>query len=91
MYEVTNGDAEVILKKAGEAGAEDGVVLLRGLPYSCTEDDIAHFFSGRLAFHFIIKDKKKKKKESNRHKKIFKKGVFKFKQVDILKYAYFKE
>ncbi|XP_015260446.1 PREDICTED: G-rich sequence factor 1-like [Cyprinodon variegatus] len=46
VYEVTNGDAEVILKKAGEAGAEDGVVLLRGLPYSCTEDDIAHFFSG---------------------------------------------
>ncbi|XP_047236707.1 G-rich sequence factor 1 [Girardinichthys multiradiatus] len=45
VYEVTNCDAEVILNKAAATGAEDGVVLLRGLPFSCTEDDIAHFFS----------------------------------------------
>lgn len=45
VYEVTNSDAEDILKKAAEARGEDGVVLLRGLPFSCTEDDIAHFFS----------------------------------------------
>ncbi|KAM4746303.1 G-rich sequence factor 1 isoform 1-T2 [Anableps anableps] len=45
VYEVTNNDAEDILKKAAEARAEDGVVLLRGLPFSCTEDDIARFFS----------------------------------------------
>ncbi|MED6252052.1 hypothetical protein ATANTOWER_006323 [Ataeniobius toweri] len=45
VYEVTNSDAEVILNKAAATGAEEGVVLLRGLPFSCTEDDIAHFFS----------------------------------------------
>nr|XP_004555700.2 G-rich sequence factor 1 [Maylandia zebra] len=46
VYEVTNGDAEVILKKATQPLGADGVVLLRGLPFTCTEDDIVHFFSG---------------------------------------------
>ncbi|XP_017286335.1 G-rich sequence factor 1 [Kryptolebias marmoratus] len=46
VYEVTNSDAEAILKDANEARGNDGVVLLRGLPYSCTEDEILHFFSG---------------------------------------------
>ncbi|KAM4578331.1 G-rich sequence factor 1 [Fundulus diaphanus] len=43
VYEVTNADAEVILKR--EARGEDGVVLLRGLPFSSSEDDVARFFS----------------------------------------------
>lgn len=46
VYEVTNSDAEAILKKAVQLPVEDGVVRLRGLPFSCTEDDIVHFFSG---------------------------------------------
>ncbi|XP_031161127.1 G-rich sequence factor 1 [Sander lucioperca] len=46
VYEVTNSDAEAILKKAVQAPAEDGVVRLRGLPFSCTEADIVQFFSG---------------------------------------------
>lgn len=47
VYEVTNNDAEVILKKAVQTpAAEDGVVRLRGLPFSCTEADIVQFFSG---------------------------------------------
>ncbi|MEQ2175033.1 hypothetical protein GOODEAATRI_014023, partial [Goodea atripinnis] len=50
LYEVTNSDAEVMLNKAAATGAEEGVVLLRGLPFSCTEDDIAHFFSGSTLF-----------------------------------------
>lgn len=46
MYEVTESDAEAIIKKATEAPADDGVVRLRGLPFSSTEADIAQFFSG---------------------------------------------
>lgn len=46
VYEVTNSDAEGILKKAIQVPADDGVVRLRGLPYSCTESDIVQFFSG---------------------------------------------
>ncbi|XP_068576767.1 G-rich sequence factor 1 [Cebidichthys violaceus] len=46
VYEVTNSDAETILKKAVQAPAESSVVRLRGLPFSCTEDDIVQFFSG---------------------------------------------
>ncbi|KAF7648162.1 hypothetical protein LDENG_00161170 [Lucifuga dentata] len=45
VYEVTNSDAEKILKKAAQAPAK-GVVRIRGLPFSCTEADITWFFSG---------------------------------------------
>ncbi|XP_054895625.1 G-rich sequence factor 1 [Poeciliopsis prolifica] len=46
VYEVTNSDAEEILQKSAEAQGQDDVVLLRGLPFSCNEDDVARFFSG---------------------------------------------
>ncbi|XP_049906156.1 G-rich sequence factor 1 isoform X2 [Epinephelus moara] len=56
VYEVTNSDAEAILKeailkeailkKAIPAGPDVGVVRLRGLPFSCSKADIAQFFSG---------------------------------------------
>ncbi|XP_060894246.1 G-rich sequence factor 1 [Labrus mixtus] len=46
VYEVSNCDAEEILKNAIQTPAEDGVVRLRGLPFSCTEADVAQFFSG---------------------------------------------
>ncbi|KAB5528574.1 hypothetical protein PHYPO_G00141790 [Pangasianodon hypophthalmus] len=44
VYEVTNRDAEAILKGTGES--QDGVVRIRGLPFTCTEKDITEFFSG---------------------------------------------
>lgn len=46
VYEVTEGDAEAILKNSVQLPAKDGVIRLRGLPYSCTEADIITFFSG---------------------------------------------
>nr|XP_040052137.1 G-rich sequence factor 1 [Gasterosteus aculeatus aculeatus] len=47
VYEVTNSDAEAILKKAAQAPAgSEAVVRIRGLPYSSTKDDIVQFFSG---------------------------------------------
>ncbi|XP_056314177.1 G-rich sequence factor 1 [Danio aesculapii] len=46
VREVTNKDAEAILKASKERVETDAVVRLRGLPYSCTEGDIIRFFSG---------------------------------------------
>ncbi|XP_056135535.1 G-rich sequence factor 1 [Lampris incognitus] len=46
VYEVTNSDAENILKNFLHTQASDGMVRLRGIPFSCTEDDIIQFFSG---------------------------------------------
>ncbi|XP_045931489.1 G-rich sequence factor 1 isoform X2 [Micropterus dolomieu] len=46
VFEVTNSDAEVILKKAAHTPSSDGVVRLRGLPFTCTVADIVQFFSG---------------------------------------------
>ncbi|XP_033474916.1 G-rich sequence factor 1 isoform X2 [Epinephelus lanceolatus] len=46
VYEVTNSDAEAMLKKVIPAGPDVGVVRLRGLPFSCNKADIAQFFSG---------------------------------------------
>ncbi|XP_070689464.1 G-rich sequence factor 1 [Pempheris klunzingeri] len=46
VSEVTNSDAEVLLKSSIQMASDDGVVRLRGLPFTCTEADVAHFFSG---------------------------------------------
>ncbi|KAI4871440.1 hypothetical protein NFI96_013067 [Prochilodus magdalenae] len=46
VYEVTNNDAEAILKGTDESPSKDGVVRLRGLPFSCTEKEVTQFFTG---------------------------------------------
>ncbi|XP_057688332.1 G-rich sequence factor 1 [Corythoichthys intestinalis] len=46
VYEVSNSDAEGILKKAVLFPADTRVVRIRGLPFTCTENDIVRFFSG---------------------------------------------
>ncbi|XP_008334430.1 uncharacterized protein LOC103397816 [Cynoglossus semilaevis] len=46
VYEVTNGDAEAMLNRPLKPAADSRVVRLRGLPFSCTEDDIVQFFRG---------------------------------------------
>lgn len=46
VYEVTNSDAEAILKTAVDDASSDCVVRLRGLPFTSTEADIVQFFSG---------------------------------------------
>uniref|UniRef100_A0A671LN32 G-rich RNA sequence binding factor 1 n=1 Tax=Sinocyclocheilus anshuiensis TaxID=1608454 RepID=A0A671LN32_9TELE len=46
VFEVTNKDAEAILKATQQVTESDEVVRLRGLPFSCTEKDLIQFFSG---------------------------------------------
>lgn len=45
VFEVTNCDAESLLKNINTA-AEDFVVQLRGIPFTCSQEDISNFFSG---------------------------------------------
>ncbi|NXX61846.1 GRSF1 factor, partial [Scopus umbretta] len=48
VFEVHDSDVEGLLRSLQDESQaiNDGVVLLRGLPFSSTEDDIAGFFSG---------------------------------------------
>lgn len=46
VYEVTNSEAETFLKQSVDSPVNDGVVRLRGLPFSCTETDVINFFEG---------------------------------------------
>ncbi|KAI4821240.1 hypothetical protein KUCAC02_029182 [Chaenocephalus aceratus] len=46
VYEVNSSQAEEFLKKAVQVPSDVGVVRIRGLPYTSTEDDIVQFFSG---------------------------------------------
>ncbi|KAL8206630.1 UNVERIFIED_CONTAM: G-rich sequence factor 1 [Gekko kuhli] len=49
VFEIHNEDVEAIMKSLQSTSTSvtnDGVVRLRGLPYSCVEADISEFFSG---------------------------------------------
>lgn len=51
VFEVHDSDVEGLLQNLRDEtqAMNDGVVLLRGLPFTSTEEDIADFFSGNSA------------------------------------------
>lgn len=51
VFEVHDSDVEGLLQSLRDESQamSDGVVLLRGLPFTSTEEDIAEFFSGNSA------------------------------------------
>ncbi|XP_005304175.2 G-rich sequence factor 1 [Chrysemys picta bellii] len=49
VFEIHNEDVDAIMKSlqsSSSPAVNDGVVRLRGLPYNCTEADVAEFFAG---------------------------------------------
>ncbi|XP_072480546.1 G-rich sequence factor 1 isoform X2 [Notamacropus eugenii] len=49
VYEINNEDVDALMKSLqakSSPAVNDGVVRLRGLPYSCSEKDIVEFFAG---------------------------------------------
>ena len=46
-----------VVKRSGpqaqNTGAES-VVRLRGLPFGCSKEEIAHFFTGMILYSFIV-------------------------------------
>ena len=47
---------EWVVKRSGlnfENAMDDGCVRLRGLPFGCSKEEIAQFFSGMLALSFL--------------------------------------
>ncbi|KFV55802.1 G-rich sequence factor 1, partial [Tyto alba] len=56
VFEVHDSDVESLLQSLrDESNAiSDGVVLLRGLPFTSTEEDIAHFFPGLKIINIVF-------------------------------------
>lgn len=56
MYEINNEDVDALMKSLQVKSSpvvNDGVVRLRGLPYSCNEKDIVDFFAGAFQLYHV--------------------------------------
>ena len=58
MFECKSGEMEWICKRMGQPPdkGNEAVVRLRGLPFNCSKEEIAHFFTGKIttSFFFIL-------------------------------------
>lgn len=52
IFKSKRQEMEWVVKRSGLSGQQgaDAVVRLRGLPFGCSKEEIAHFFSG--SYHF---------------------------------------
>lgn len=51
VFKAKKGEMEWVIKRSGlnlENAMDDGCVRLRGLPFGCSKEEIAQFFSGTL-------------------------------------------
>lgn len=56
VYEINNEDVDALMKSLqvkSSPAVNDGVVRLRGLPYSCNEKDIVDFFAGAFRLYHV--------------------------------------
>jgi heterogeneous nuclear ribonucleoprotein F/H len=55
VFKAKRSEMEWVVKRSGlnlENAMDDGCVRLRGLPFGCSKEEIAQFFSGTLALYF---------------------------------------
>lgn len=57
VFKAKRSEMEWVVKRSGlnlENAMDDGCVRLRGLPFGCSKEEIAQFFSGMLASYFFF-------------------------------------
>lgn len=59
VFKAKRSEMEWVVKRAGfggSGGEDDGCVRLRGLPFGCSKEEIAQFFSGEdfCLKHWIV-------------------------------------
>lgn len=49
VFKVNRAEMEWVIKRSGSSSNsnEDGCVRLRGLPFGCSKEEIAQFFTGK--------------------------------------------
>jgi hypothetical protein len=55
VFKAKRSEMEWVVKRSGlnlENAMDDGCVRLRGLPFGCSKEEIAQFFSGTLDLYF---------------------------------------
>jgi hypothetical protein len=57
VFKAKRSEMEWVVKRSGlnlENAMDDGCVRLRGLPFGCSKEEIAQFFSGMSASYFYL-------------------------------------
>jgi len=57
VFKAKRSEMEWVVKRSGlnfENAMDDGCVRLRGLPFGCSKEEIAQFFSGTLALVRVV-------------------------------------
>lgn len=57
VFRVNKAEMEWVVKRSGPSYGcnEDGCVRLRGLPFGCSKEEIAQFFTGKTYFKNLLR------------------------------------